>query len=194
MSNVSRISAKNTSLLVVDVQEKLLPLIAETPRLLINAEFLIDVAKILDVPVRVTEQYPQGLGSTTASLAAKLPSTRPDKKSFSCCGATGLVESLDRAHRPWVLLTGIETHVCVSQTAFDLLDQGFRVAIPADGVASRFAIDHQIALDRLQSSGAVVSTVEALTFELLGTAAHPAFREFSKLVQERSRKIYGLTA
>jgi nicotinamidase-related amidase len=194
MSSVTRSLAKDATLLVVDVQEKLLPLIVDAPRLLTNAEFLIDVARLLNMPINVTEQYPQGLGPTAACLAAKLSGPRPDKKAFSCFGAMGLVESLDRVNRPWVALTGIETHVCVSQTAFDLLEQGFRVVIPADGVTSRFDIDHRMALERLRTAGAVVTTVEAITFEWVGTAAHPAFREFSKLVQERSRKIKELTA
>lgn len=193
MPSIPRVSASSTTLLVVDIQEKLLPLFAETPRLLINAEFLIDIARLLDVPTLVTEQYPQGLGPTASVLAAKLPGNPPAKKTFSCCGASGLVESLDQATRPWVLLTGIETHVCVSQTAFDLLERGFQVALPVDGLASRFAIDHQVALERLARAGATLTTVEAVTFEWIGTAAHPAFRDFSKLVQERSRKINGLS-
>jgi nicotinamidase-related amidase len=188
-----RIAADNTTLLIVDVQEKLLPLIPETPRLMLNAEILIDVARLLDVPIRVTEQYPQGLGPTAEPLAAKLPQARPAKKAFSCCGADGLVASLDRPHRPWVLLAGIETHVCVSQTAFDLLAAGFHVILPADALASRFTMDHDYALQRLRTMGAVVTTVEAVTFEWVRTAGHPEFKAFSKLVQERARKLKELS-
>jgi len=194
MSAPPRISAENTTLLIVDIQEKLLPLIPETPRMMLNTEFLIDVANLLHVPIRVTEQYPQGLGPTAEPLASKLPSERPAKQAFSCCGAEGLVASLDHPQRPWVLLAGIETHVCVSQTAFDLLDERFQVILPADALASRFNVDHDYALQRLRSLGAVVTTVEAVTFEWVRTAGHPEFKTFSKLVQERARKLKELSA
>lgn len=132
MASALRMTADSATLLVVDVQEKLLPAIARTPRLLLNIEFLVDAARLADVPIVVTEQYPQGLGPTAAALSAKLPPERPAKKSFSCCGADGVVTTLERSARPWVVLAGIETHVCVSQSAFDLLDRGFCVALPAD--------------------------------------------------------------
>jgi nicotinamidase-related amidase len=185
---VPRLSAATTTLLVIDVQEKLLPAIRGGAQLVRNIGFLLAAAKLVGVDVRVTEQYPQGLGPTVASLADQLPADRPAKKSFSCCGAPGLVAGLD-AHRPWVLLAGMETHVCVSQTAFDLLELGFRVAIPVDGVGARFAIDHGTALDRLRDAGAVLTTVEAIGFEWLGTADHPRFKEFSRLVQARAREL-----
>lgn len=194
MAALPRISADNTTLLIVDIQEKLLPLIPETPRMMLNTEFLIDAANLLKVPIRVTEQYPQGLGPTAEPLASKLPKERPAKKAFSCCGAEGLIDSLDRKNRPFVLLAGIETHVCVSQTAFDLLEHGYHIILPADAMASRFDIDHRIALDRLRSMGVVVTTVEAVTFEWVRTAAHPEFKTFSRLVQERARKIKELPA
>ncbi len=185
---VPRLTAGNTTLLIVDVQEKLLPAIPDGDRLVSNVAFLLDTAALVDLPVRVTEQYPKGLGATVAALSGKLPAERPAKKSFSCCGAPGLVDSLD-AHRPWILLAGMETHVCVSQTAFDLLDRGYRVAIPVDGVSARFRQDHDTALSRLREAGALLTTVEAVGFEWLGSADHPRFRDYSKLVQERAKLI-----
>ena len=185
---VPRLTAANTTLLIVDVQEKLLPAIPDREPLVTNIAFLLDTAALTNVPIRVTEQYPQGLGKTIPELAAKLPDQRPAKKSFSCCGAPGLLESLD-THRPWVMLAGMETHVCVSQTALDLLDRGFHVAIPVDAVSARFRNDHDIALQRLRESGALMTTVEAVGFEWLGSAEHSRFRDFSKLVQERAKKL-----
>jgi nicotinamidase-related amidase len=185
---VPRLTAANTTLLIVDVQEKLLPAIPDRSQLVTNISFLLDTAALVDLPVRVTEQYPQGLGSTITALANKLPGERRAKKSFSCCGAAGLVESLD-THRPWVLLAGMETHVCVSQTALDLLDRGFRVALPVDAVSARFRLDHETALARLREAGALLTTVEAAGFEWLGSADHSRFKDFSKLVQERAKMV-----
>lgn len=185
---VPRLTAANTTLLIVDIQEKLLPAIPDREALIINVEFLLDTAALVNLPVRATEQYPQGLGPTIAALSGKLPAQRPAKRSFSCLGAPGLMESLD-THRPWVLLAGMETHVCVSQTAFDLLDRGFRVAIPVDAVAARFRQDHDTALTRMGNAGALMTTVEAVGFEWLGTADHSRFKDFSKLVQARAEKV-----
>jgi len=189
MPPVPRLKPAHTTLLIVDVQEKLIPSISRAAALLVNLEFLIDAASLAGVPVKVTEQYPQGLGPTVLALTAKLPPHRPAKKAFSCCAAPGLVDSLDRESRPWVLLAGIESHVCVSQTALDLLDLGFRVAVAYDAVGARFPTDHYVALERLRESGVLLTTVEAATFEWIGTAEHPAFKTFSQLVQERSRRL-----
>lgn len=186
---VSRLTAANTTLLVIDVQEKLLPAILDADDLVTNIAFLLDVAKLVHLPVRVTEQYPKGLGHTISALSAKLPADRPAKTTFSCAGAPGFVDSLD-AHRPWVLLAGMETHVCVSQTAFDLLDRGFRVALPVDAVSARFRVDHDAALTRMRESGVLLTTVEAVGFEWLASSEHSRFKEFSKLVQERSKQVH----
>jgi nicotinamidase-related amidase len=185
---VPRLTAANTTLLIVDVQQKLLPAIPDHDRLVTNITFLLDTAALVNLPVRATEQYPQGLGPTVAVLAAKLSGERPAKKTFSCCGAPGLVDSLD-THRPWVMLAGMETHVCVSQTAFDLLDRGYHVALPVDAVSARFRLDHDTALARLREAGALLTTVEAVGFEWLGSADHSRFKNFSMLVQERAKQI-----
>ena len=189
MAHATRMSDADTGLLVIDVQEKLLPAIPDAVNLVRNIEFLLDVASLAGMPVRATEQYPQGLGPTVAALAAKLPAARPAKVSFSCCGAAGLVESLDRPSRPWVVLVGMETHVCVSQTALDLFAAGFRVVVPVDAVSARFRLDHEVALDRLRDLGATITTAEATAFEWFGGADHPQFKAFSKLVQARALAI-----
>jgi nicotinamidase-related amidase len=189
MRSIPRLRAEQTSLVVVDVQEKLFTAIFDATALAINLEFLIDAAALVGVPVHVTEQYPQGLGPTIAQLSAKLPAKRPDKKTFSCCGATGFVESLNREARPCVFVAGIETHVCVSQTVLDLLERGFQVALAVDAVGSRHPLDHSTALERLRQAGALLTTVEAAGFEWTATAAHPSFKAFSQLVQGRSRRL-----
>ncbi|MCS7271428.1 MAG: isochorismatase family protein, partial [Gemmataceae bacterium] len=121
-------------LIVIDVQDKLLAKIPSTASLVKNIAFLLDVAALFDVPVRATEQYPQGLGPTTAPLAQRLPQPPWTKTVFSCCGAGTFLEELEMLRRPQVVLTGIETHVCVSQTAFDLLHSGMRVYLPVDAL------------------------------------------------------------
>src|SRR6516165_6177902 len=148
MPHPTQMSAGDTGLLVIDVQEKLIPLIPGSVGLIRNIAFLIDAARVLQVPVQATEQYPKGLGATVPELAKRLPQ-RPDKVAFSCCAIPSVVDNFRRAARPKLLLAGIETHVCVQQTALDLLAMNFRVYVPADGVASRYEFDHERALHRL---------------------------------------------
>jgi hypothetical protein len=150
--------------------------------------FLIDAARLLDLPVQATEQYPKGLGPTVPDLARRLPQ-RPDKTAFSCCAVPSVVETFRRAARPKVVLAGIEAHVCVLNTALDLLALGFRVYVAADAVASRQAVDRKFALRRLEQAGAVLTTAEACVFEWVGGAGHPQFKAVSALVQERMKAI-----
>jgi nicotinamidase-related amidase len=181
-------SAADTGLLVIDVQEKLMPKIPNGDALVRNLAFLIDGAKLLGVPVQATEQYPKGLGPTLPELAQRLPD-RPDKLAFSCCAIPAVVDGFRRAARPKVVLAGIEAHVCVLQTALDLLAQDFRVYLPTDAVASRFPLDHDMALRRLERAGAILTTTETVVFEWTGGAQHPRFKEVSRLVQERMKSM-----
>jgi nicotinamidase-related amidase len=185
--NVPKLSTHDSALLVIDVQEKLLPAIAGTPRLLLNLSFLLDAARTVGVPILATEQYPKGLGATHPLIADRLPAERPAKVVFSCGGVPEVMAAL--AGRPTVLLAGIEAHVCVLQTSLDLLDRGFRVFVATDAVASRDDSDRDIALRRMEQSGVVLTTVETAAFEWLGAAASPAFKAISLLVQDRSRRL-----
>jgi len=169
-------------------EEKLMAKIPAGAALVRNIAFLIDGARLVDVPVTATEQYPKGLGPTVPQLAGKLP-PRPDKVAFSCCAVPSVVEGFRKSARPKVVLAGIETHVCVLQTALDLLAQDFRVYIPIDAVASRFAVDHEAALRRLEKAGAILTTSEAAVFEWVGGAGHPRFKQISALVQERMKAL-----
>jgi nicotinamidase-related amidase len=181
-------SAADAGLLVIDVQEKLLPLIPENTALTRNIAFLIDAARLLDMPVQATEQYPKGLGATVPDLARRLPE-RPDKTAFSSCAVASVVEQFHRAARPKVVLAGIETHVCVLHTALDLLALDFRVYLPVDAVGARYRIDHDTALRRLEQAGAVPTTTECCVFEWLGGSTHPRFKEISRLVQQRMQHL-----
>ena len=127
-------SADDSILLVVDVQGKLVGMIPGHERIVWNIRRLIDGAKILSVPVVATEQYPKGLGPTTAELAQRLPQPIPDKMTFSCGGCPAAVEEFRRQGRRNILVVGIETHVCVGQTVMDLLAESYRVYVAADAI------------------------------------------------------------
>jgi nicotinamidase-related amidase len=185
-SPLKRLRAETSALVVIDVQDKLLVKIPTAATLVRNAAFLLDVAALLEVPARATEQYPKGLGPTTAELARRLPKSLPAKTAFSCCGAGTFLEELEMLRRPNVVLVGMESHVCVSQTAFDLLHAGLHVFLAVDALGARFAVDHDTALRRLEQAGAVLTTVEAVAFEWVADAAHPQFKAVSALVIARS--------
>ncbi|TWT96109.1 putative isochorismatase [Botrimarina colliarenosi] len=173
-----------TALLVVDLQERLLPVQPDAPRVVWNARRLIDGAKALGVTVAVTEQVPDKLGPTTALLAERLPPPHT-KTAFSSAACQDLISAWHDAGVRHVVLTGIETHVCVAQTALDLLAAGFEPKVAIDAVGSRHSIDHETALRRLDASGVTLTTTEAVLFEWCETSADPAFRAISALAKER---------
>lgn len=173
---------EDTVLLVVDVQERLLPLVEGRDRLVWNVRRLLEAAGILGVPVAATEQYPEKLGPTVEPLASLIPHRRA-KLAFSCAGCSELTRNWEPArHR--VLVCGMETHVCVAQTALDLLAAGYRVYVAVDAVGARFRIDHDTALRRLESSGATLTTTEAAIFEWCRVSGTPEFKKISALVKE----------
>ncbi len=182
--NPELLSAASSRLLIVDVQEKLHPPFANASRLVHNCRRLLDGAKILAVPVFGTEQYPQGLGSTTAELAARI-GPRLDKVIFSCAPAVAWGHASDVADdREQVVVAGMETHICVMQTVLDLIAGGFRVYVPVDAVGSRGELDSRIALERMASSGATLTTVESVLFEWCERAGTPQFKQMQKLIIE----------
>lgn len=193
MSHPTKMSGADTGLLVIDVQEKLMVKIPSAENLTRNIAFLIDAAKIAGLPVLATEQYPKGLGPTVAELAKRLPQ-RPDKVAFSCCAVPSVVNTFREQARTKVVLAGIESHVCVLQTALDLLAEGFRVYIPVDAVGSRYAVDHEYALRRLENLGAILTTSETCVFEWIGGAGHPEFKKISQLVQDRMKSLAQTTS
>jgi len=187
--NITRLSPLHSHLLVVDVQDKLLVKMPDAVSLVRDVGFLIDVAQLINVPVFATEQYPKGLGPTTEAIARRLPAELPAKLTFSCCGAPGLVDTLKSGTRNQVVLTGMETHVCIMQSALDLLAEGFEVFLPVDALQSRGDIDHDVALARMDNAGAVLTTVEAVAFEWLGSSGHAQFKAISKMIQTRMAEI-----
>ena len=176
-------SADRSALLVVDMQEKLLPSIPSRNRLIWNIRRLIDGAKLLGIPAVGTEQYPSGLGPTTPDLAERL-GPLPDKLMFSCRECHNLFADLQSQDRDQLLVVGIETHVCVAQTVLDLLSECLQVSVAVDAVGSRHAIDHDTALRRMETHGATLTTTEAALFEWCEAAGTDTFKQISRLVRE----------
>ncbi|MGQ9504693.1 MAG: hydrolase [Thermogutta sp.] len=181
--SVELMSVDDTALLVVDVQERLLPHIKDGHRIVWNIRRLIDAAEILGVKVVGTEQYPKGLGPTVPILAERL-GPLPEKLMFSCRECWDLFSGLWEAGIRRVLVTGIETHVCVLQTVHDLLAQGWRVYVAADAVGSRYPTDYEMALRRMELAGAVLTTTEATFFEWCVQAGTEQFKRISHLARE----------
>ncbi|MBM3999850.1 MAG: hydrolase [Planctomycetes bacterium] len=176
-------SRRDSGLLVVDMQQKLLPAIPHADRLVWNIGRLLDGAAALDVPAHGTEQYPAGLGPTVPLLAARLPSLS-EKRRFSCCGCDAMPSDWPARGIHRMIVAGIEAHVCVLQTVADLLAEGYRVYVVADAIASRSPRDAEIALRRMDAYGASLVTTEMILFEWCETAAAPEFKTISRLVRE----------
>ncbi|QDU92766.1 hydrolase [Lignipirellula cremea] len=176
-------SREDTGLLVVDVQGKLVGLIPDHDRLIWNVRRLIDGARILGLPVAATEQYPQGLGPTTPELAERLEAIA-SKLRFSCGECGSIFSNWREAGVYKILVAGIEAHVCVQQTVLDLLSAGFQVYVAVDAAGSRFPIDYDIALRRMEAAGAMLTTTEAALFEWCEVAGSPEFKQISQLVRE----------
>jgi nicotinamidase-related amidase len=169
-----------TALVVVDIQEAFRSVVGEFDAVAHNAAVLVQGARILDVPVLVTEQYPRGLGATVPEVAQHLDGVpRLEKVVFSAARADGF----DLAGRDQALVCGIETHVCVAQTVADLLDDGADVQVAADAVSSRTAANRRTGLAKMEASGAMLTSTEMALFELLGRAGTPEFKEVQALVK-----------
>lgn len=168
------------ALLVVDIQSKLLPPIWERERLVRNSQLLIRLAGILKIPAIVSTQYAKGLGETVPEISSLLPDTTPiDKTMFSCFGSDTFCSMLKRlpGQRTTVLLCGMETHICVMQTALAALREGYVVHVASDAVSSRTEWNWRVGLDRMRAAGAVISSTEMMTYELLRSSGAPAFKE-----------------
>ncbi len=168
-----------TTLVVVDVQEAFRKAVLEFERIASNAGVLVQAAHVLDLPIVMTEQYPKGLGATVPEVAEHAQGVEPLSKTvFSATAADGF----DLDGRDQVLLCGIETHVCVYQTALGLLDDGVEVQVAADAVSSRSEENRDLGLRSMETAGAAATSVETALFELLGAAGSDEFKQIQKLV------------
>ena len=174
----------STALLLIDIQEKILNVMHNKDQVINNSLKLIKGFKVLNVPIFYTEQYPKGLGSTAEPLLTELQGLSPiQKMSFSCFGAGNLFTRLKDNNVSQIVIAGIEAHVCVQQTVLDLLANGFQVNVAADSVSSRNDLDYRIALDRIRSHGAEITTAESILFELLTMSDTDEFKEISKIIR-----------
>jgi nicotinamidase-related amidase len=170
----------STALVVVDVQEAFRPAVLDFERVIHNTAALVQGARVLGVPVVVTEQYPKGLGHTVAEVAEYLNGVEPiEKVCFSAAAADGF----DPDGRDQALVCGIETHVCVSQTVHDLLDRGMEVHVARDAVTSRSEENREVGLRKMEGAGAIVTSVETALFELLGAAGSDEFKTVQGLIK-----------
>ena len=192
MTAPGKLDPERTTLIVVDVQEGFRRAVPDFERVAKAAVTLIEGAGVLGVPLVLTEQYPKGLGATAPEVAAHLPDgVEPlEKVVFSAAGAEGFgLEGRDQA-----LICGIETHVCVNQTALDLLGSGLEVQIAEDAVASRSDENKRIGLEKMERAGAVLTSVETALFELLGRAGTDEFKQVQKLILEFAPNMQGRSA
>ena len=190
-TNKSLAVPQDSVLLVVDVQDRLIGSIAKTEMVIANIAALIKTAQVFQIPILVTEQ--EKLGSTVAQLRELLDrcDTGPSigKCYFSSWQDVAFREALEKTRRKRLLITGIEAHICVSQTALDLLANGYLVHVVADATSSHSLEDHQIAIERLSSQGAVITSTEALIFELTSTAQTPEFKKILSVVKDRRKSV-----
>ena len=179
-----RILKEKTLLLVIDVQERIFPAIAEPDMLRRTIPLLIEGMKLLEIPVIVTEQYVKGLGPTIQEIATRITEVeRIEKSSFSCCDEPRFMLDLASSGKDYVIIAGIESHVCVLQTAIDLQQNGYPPVVVEDCISSRNLNDKRIALERMNSEGVIVTTFEAILFELLRYSGGETFRAISKIVK-----------
>ena len=182
--NLDRLRLDNTMLLLVDVQGKLASMMHDSQAMIARLKVLIQACQILELPVVWAEQVPSKLGPTVQELADQLAGSKPlIKSSFGCGEDPQFLAAIRNCRRQQVLLCGIETHVCVWQTACRLLSEGLQVHLVIDAVSSRSEVNKQIGIQRILAAGGVPSCVEMALFELLETAEHPSFREISKLLR-----------
>ena len=184
MSKTFRLKRNETAAIVIDVQEKLFPLIHEHDQLAKNMSILIQGLKILGIPLLVTQQYTKGLGETIGAIKATIGDYHHiEKMAFSCCGDEGFMNELRKLNKKNVILMGIESHVCVLQTALDLIAENFQPVLIEDCVSSRKPNDKRIAVKRIKQAGTIVSTYESILFELTEVSGTDLFKSIVKLVK-----------
>ncbi len=180
-------SAAQSQLLIIDIQERLAAAMETKSRegVLSNSAILLQAAALLEIPVIKTEQYSKGLGPTEQSLLDHLPtsSSNYEKMSFSCCGSDEFCATALDTDRKQFILTGMETHVCVLQTAFELQQRGYQPFVVADAVCSRSGRNRRIALRRMAQAGITITSTESVLFEWIRDASHPQFRTISKMLR-----------
>ena len=179
-----RIKKENTIGVIIDIQSRLFPFIKDNEQLTRNTSILIQGLRALDIQLVVTQQYTKGLGETIPEIAEVLGEFKHiEKTAFSCCDEPRFNEDMALASKIYVVVCGIEAHVCVMQTVNDLIGQGYIPVVVEDCIGSRKFNDKRIAVERMRQSGAIITTYESILFELLKYSGTDQFREISKLVK-----------
>ena len=176
---------ENSLLVIVDVQQKLMNVMSNSESCLAKVRLLANSAALMNVPVIVTEQYPKGLGPTVDAVREVLAENTPfiEKSAFSCCGADEFNTKIQQSERKNIILCGVESHVCVLQTAVTLLNRGYNVILAADAAGSRNENDKALALSFLRHEGVKVLSTESIVFALLKDSKHPSFKAVSALLK-----------
>jgi len=174
---------ETAALLIIDLQEKIMPAVLNSERVIENALKLVKGFKVMNLPIYYTEQYAKGLGPTAPALKEELTGNAINKMSFSCFGAGELFKELIKKGITQVVLCGVESHVCVQQSAMDLTANGFQVYLAADAASSRREFDFSTAMDRMRMNGIQITTAESVLFELLSICGTDEFKAVSKIVK-----------
>jgi nicotinamidase-related amidase len=183
MPKIPRLDRKNACVVVVDVQERLVPVMWNWPPVEKYVRAMIQTAKELDLPLLATEQYPKGLGATVPAVRELLGGAPLVKMHFSCGADPEFARALEALGRKQVIVVGIEAQVCVFQTVRDLVERGYEVFVCADAVTSRFEEHRRVALEQMRELGAVVTSAETVIFDLLHTAGTPEFKRVAPFVK-----------
>ncbi len=178
------LTRKGAVLLIVDVQEKLVAVMEEKSKIIKNIKKLISLFHILNLPILVTEQYPKGIGRLILPLKEAIVEYHPiEKVTFSCFGEESFIGELDKRKAKNLVITGIETHICILQTALDALSRGYKVHLPNDAVCSRQKSNWKVGMEKMRKAGVIITSTETVIFELLEKADTPEFRTILKVIK-----------
>ncbi len=183
MAETGILKKGKTAFIIIDVQERLMPVIFNNTEVFENVNRLIEGSKILGVPLLITEQYPKGLGKTCTEVIIPEGQEVIEKVCFSCLLSDPVNEKLKTLGIEQVVLAGVESHICVLKTALDALNSGLQVHVVADAVSSRKEYSKQIALERMRQAGAFIATTEMILFQLMDAAGTEEFKQISKLIR-----------
>lgn len=178
------ITSEDSLLLIIDIQVKLAEVMDVKDKIIENVDHLIELAKLRNIPIVLTEQYPKGLGQTVERIRNSLPVYKPfEKLSFSCCNENTFFDLIKSFNRKRIVVTGMETHVCVLQTSLDLIKEGFYVHVVQDAVCSRAKQNWKIALEFMRDAGAVITSTETVLFQWLKVAGTEEFKKIIKRIK-----------
>lgn len=184
MTNIPRLTRDNILFVFIDLQNKLLAKIPDIERVILRNRLMMEAANLFGLPYVTTTQYRKGLGELETSLAERVSGPALDKSTFSCAADPEIAKKISNSGRNSVVLTGVETHICVLQTCLDLLRNGFQVSVVADAVAARTQTDHDLGLKRMEKAGALIVTAEMVIYELLERSDSDAFKKILPLIKE----------